>query len=73
MNNALRRVSLGHRIREVRESQHLSQRKLARMMGNESHSYLSDVERGVKNPSFDYICCVADALGVDISYFFVGI
>ncbi|MGI6591036.1 MAG: helix-turn-helix domain-containing protein [Eggerthellaceae bacterium] len=72
MLNAERKIQLGKRIREVREKQKLSQRQLALMMGNESHSYLSEVERGVTNPSFDYLCSLADALDVEISYFFVS-
>lgn len=63
-------MRLGANIRALRRQQHLSQRRLSMMVGTQSHTYLSEVERGLKNPSFDYICGVADALGVDVSYFF---
>lgn len=68
--NTERRMRLGANIRALRRQQHLSQRRLSMMVGTQSHTYLSEVERGLKNPSFDYICGVADALGVDVSYFF---
>lgn len=68
--NIERRRRLGATIRALRRQQNLSQRRLSMMVGAESHTYLSEVERGLKNPSFDYICGVADALGVKVSYFF---
>lgn len=70
MENTARRRCLGQSIRAERESQNLSQRQLAHMMGKDSHSYLSAVERGETNAGFDEICGIADALGVDVSYFF---
>lgn len=70
MENTERRRRLGQSIRSERESQRLSQRQLAHMMGKDSHSYLSAIERGTANPGFDEICGIADALGVEVSYFF---
>lgn len=70
MENTERRRRLGQSIRAERESQNLSQRKLAHMMGKDSHSYLSAIERGETNAGFDEICGIADALGVEVSYFF---
>lgn len=70
MLNAERKIRLGRRIRALRREQRLSQRRLAMMMGCDSHAYLSDVERGLKNPSFDYLCSIADDLDVEVSYFF---
>ena len=71
MDNTERRRILGDAIRKERERQDLSQRKLAYMIGSSSHSYIVEVEKGSKSVGFDTICSIADALGVQVSYFFI--
>ncbi len=73
MNNTARRVALGNAIRECRENQGISQRKLALMMGGDSHSYLVEIENGTKSVGFDKLCAIADALDVSVGYFFTRV
>lgn len=73
MNNTERRVALGNAIREQREGQGISQRKLAQMIGSSSHSYLVEIESGTKSVGFDKLCAIADALDVDVKDFFARI
>lgn len=68
MNNTERRKQLGAAIRAERKRQKLSQRKLALMLGYDSHSYLNSVEKGKVCVGFDTICKIADALDVNVSY-----
>ena len=71
MDNDKRRQVLGDAIREERERQGLSQRQLARMIGSSTHSYIVEIEKGTKSVGFDKLCSLADALGVEVNYFFV--
>ena len=69
MNNERRRKMLGNAIRMERERQHISQRKLAQMIGSSSHTYIVEIENGTKSVGFDKLCAIADALGVRVNYF----
>lgn len=40
------------------------------MVGSSTHSYIVEIEHGNKSVGFDTLCSVADALGVNVSYFF---
>lgn len=60
------RQQLGARIRDKRKSQGLSQRKLALMIGLD-RSYISGVENGKRNVSFDNV--VKIACGLDITLY----
>ena len=71
MDNEQRRKQLGAAIRRAREGQNLSQRKLAYMLGHSSHSYVNEIEQGKVSVGFDNICEIADALDVDVRYFFM--
>lgn len=70
MDNKHRREMLGDTIRKTRQSQGISQRRLAQMIGSSSHSYIVEIEHGAKSVGFDTICNIADALDVQVNYFF---
>lgn len=55
-------ASAGHAIRAMRRAQKLSLRELARLADVEP-GYLSQVERGLKDPSARWLKAVTDALG----------
>jgi len=56
-------AALGQAVREQRKRQGLTQEALARASGLPA-TYISDVERGVRNPSWSTIVTLAQALGV---------
>jgi XRE family transcriptional regulator, master regulator for biofilm formation len=60
----------GKRLKEIRESKGISLRELERRIGY-SHSYISNIENGKKRANTEFLAKAADALGVDISEFFV--
>lgn len=55
----------GKKVREVRIKKELSQGDVARRL-NLHRSYISGIERGVRNPSLKVIQKVAKALGVKV-------
>jgi transcriptional regulator with XRE-family HTH domain len=59
-------LALGQNIRRLRRSVKMSQEKLAEKSGLH-RTYLSDVERGSRNPSFLTLLAVAHGLGVTLS------
>ena len=59
-------MSLGARIRDLRQSRELTQRELATAVGKNS-PYLSKIENDREKPSESLIHAVADALGVDVN------
>lgn len=62
---------LGHRIREVRRSKGMTLRHAADEAGV-SESFLSQVERGLANPSVASLRRIADAMNEQVASFFVG-
>ena len=56
---------LGQKIRELRESQNLTQEKLGDMIGI-SQDYLSRIEQGKKNPTVNLLYKIAGGLGVQV-------
>jgi transcriptional regulator with XRE-family HTH domain len=56
----------GQRLREIRTSRGLSQERLAAIAGLD-RTYVSGIERGVRNVSLENIERLASALGVDAS------
>lgn len=60
-------MSLGDRIREIRNDQGLNQSELAERVGT-SQSTISQLEKGSRNPSYKTLRQVAEALGVSVSY-----
>ena len=55
---------LGANVRRVRKAKGISQEKLA-LDAEMKRSYVSDLERGVRNPTVRALGRLADALGVD--------
>lgn len=71
MSKATRQL-LGQRIRKLRKENGLTQERLA-LMVNIQQSYLSRLEAGDRNPSFDLLVKIADALGMTLSELFKDI
>lgn len=58
---------LGKAIREKREAQGISQRKLASMIGQpNSHTYITRVEKGQIKIGLEQLIRIADALEVEV-------
>lgn len=56
--------ALGQVIRELRLEKQFSLRQLSKS-SNISLGYLSEIERGQKEPSAKFLECIAEALGVE--------
>lgn len=63
---------LGHRIKELRQKQGLSQEQFAHLCGLD-RTYMTSVENGKRNLSLQNIKKIADALGISISELFKGL
>lgn len=61
------RVRLGRNIRELRRAKGLSQEKFA-FEASVQRTYVSDVERAIRNPTVTIVQKFADALGVTPGY-----
>lgn len=59
-----RRAAFGRRVRVLRVAQGMSQERLAEAAGMH-RTYLSGLERGLRNVGLDNIFALADALNVD--------
>ena len=60
-------VSLGRAIRHYREEQHVSQERLALMIGSSAgKAYISRIERGKANVSIVVLHRIAESLGVQV-------
>lgn len=55
---------LGENVREARKRRHMSQEALA-LEADMKRSYLSELERGKRNPSVRALGRLAEALGID--------
>jgi transcriptional regulator with XRE-family HTH domain len=58
--------ALGFLVRKHRESLHISQEELA-TRSNLDRTYISGIERGVRNPSLTAILSLSNGLGVNTS------
>ena len=54
---------IGQRLRELRQEKNMSQGDIAKKLGVH-RSYISGIERGVRNPTVKNIEKIAEALGV---------
>lgn len=63
------RTAFGARVRELRTDRGWSQEEFAHR-ANLDRTYVSGVERGVRNPTLDVITKFADTLKVDIADLF---
>ena len=66
------RYQLGLNVKQLRKDQRLSQVQLALMIGRD-RSYISRIERGKVNATFDTLLTLASGLGVSPSQLFAGI
>ena len=66
------RHQLGMNVKHLRKAQRLSQVQLGLMIGRD-RSYISRIERGRCNATFDTLLALAGGLGVSPSQLFVGI
>lgn len=57
---------LGKRVRELRQEANLTQEKLSELTGLD-RTYISGIERGVRNPSLRNIEKIAKSLEVKVS------
>lgn len=64
------RIVLGERIRELREKSGLTQQELAEIVGVESPSYISKIERGMTSPSYELLTRIAKAVRVELKDLF---
>lgn len=62
-------IQFGHRLRELRSAQGVSQETLADISGLD-RTYISGCERGKRNVSLVNIHKLSEALGVELSEFF---
>lgn len=61
-------MSFGERLKKIREKRGLSTRELAKIIGNISASYISDIENNRHEPSLKKLRMIARGLNVDMSY-----
>lgn len=65
MNNMDIKVKFGKNLKNIRQNKKITQEKLAELAGID-RSYLSEVERGIKNISLTKIEAIANALDIKI-------
>jgi len=65
----MEKAEVAKRIKELRESRHLSQNALANIAGV-SPTYIYQLERGEKSPTIEYLNYICSALGISLCDFF---
>ena len=70
MNDVL--IELGVRIKNVRKERHMSQLDLSLESGL-NKNYISDLEKGRRNPTLKVLLKIAYALNIDLSILLKGI
>ncbi len=65
-------ASLGQRVRQQREKKQLTQEKLAEFSCLDP-TYISGIERGLRNPGFRNVAKIAKALGIKTSQLCEGV
>ena len=63
MPSSPRQARIGKAIKAIRAAQGLTQEELA-ARADLHPTYISDVERGVRNPSWDVVARLAEGMGV---------
>jgi transcriptional regulator with XRE-family HTH domain len=66
------RIEFGNRVRGLRKQRGLTQMDLAIGLGV-GRSYLSQVERGLRDPGLRLVKSIADALSMPLSKLFEGL
>ncbi len=57
---------LGEKVRTLRKRRRMTLKELALGLGFTSHSYVSEIETGKKNPTTEMIINLADLFGVSV-------
>lgn len=65
-------ASLGQKVRQEREKRQLTQEKLAEFSSLDP-TYISGIERGLRNPGFKNVAKIAKALGLTTSQLCEGV
>lgn len=65
-------ASLGQNVRKIREAKQLTQEKLAEFAGLDP-TYISGIERGLRNPGIQNVAKIAKALGITTSELCKGV
>jgi len=65
-------TSLGQKVRYHRETKTITQEKLAEFSGLDP-TYISGIERGLRNPGFRNVAKIAKALGLTTSQLCEGV
>jgi len=60
------RADLGSAVRELRDAAAMTQEELSRRTGLHP-TYISDIERGARNPSFEALARLVDGLDVSLA------
>ncbi|AMO82895.1 helix-turn-helix domain-containing protein [Obesumbacterium proteus] len=63
-------IKFGKRVRELRKALGWSQEEFADRCGLD-RTYVSGIERGIRNPTLQIIGIIAEALNVEISSLFI--
>jgi transcriptional regulator with XRE-family HTH domain len=63
-------MTVGEKIKKLREEKNISMRKLAEELGV-SHAHISKVEKGEVGTSVDFLKSLANFFHIHISYFFI--
>lgn len=66
MPRTSRQARIGKAVKAVRTTQSLTQEDLA-AKADLHPTYISDVERGVRNPSWDVVARLAEGMGVPVA------
>ena len=64
--------SLGHRVRFLRKQRKWSQFELS-LRAEVNKNYISDLEKGRRNPTLLVLEKIADAFGITLEYLFKGV
>ncbi|MBO1048458.1 MAG: helix-turn-helix transcriptional regulator [Dolichospermum sp. DEX182a] len=74
MNESKQKIlyALGYLVRQRRTELGISQEELG-LRANLDRTYISGVERGVRNPSLTALVSLADGLGISISVLLTGL
>ena len=64
--------ALGENIRQIREGKDMSMLKLGKKISKDYHSLLK-VEQGKVNCSLEYLCEIAEGLGIEVSELVKGL
>ena len=60
-------MRFGDKIKKIRESRGISQQQMAKRLGYQTNSYVSDMEKGKFIPSVEKLGKIAETLGTPLS------